>query len=189
MSKHDKTPEAPKAMDDTIRENAVGAPATNRQRACWAIKQLVAEVHGLFPETPVEYSGYDGRNTALSVTFDLTTMDGGESGLFNNLMKILDTDERVAEVITADYDQTFVAIKPGPRTQDVRDSFGLADAWSILVDDDEPVEDGVSETEWARVAMESQPGYHGRFPADATDMDMFPDATAPRGGTQFGGTL
>lgn len=135
MSKRDKAADStPKPMDDTIRENPVGITATNRQRPCWAIKQLVAEVQELFPETPYEISNYDGRNVGLGVTFDLTTLDGGDSVLFNNLMSVLDTDERVAEVITADYDQTFVLMHGRATTQDSRESFGLADAWSILAD-------------------------------------------------------
>jgi len=128
-------------MDDGIRERNVGEARPNAPRQCWAIKTLVAETAVLFPETPVEYSDYDGRNTALSVTFDLTSLPGGDSVLFNNLMAILDTDERVKEVIASDYDQAYVLMHSNPRTQDSRDPFGLDDALSIL-SDDEDTEDG-----------------------------------------------
>lgn len=119
---------------------------TNRQRECWAIQTLVREVHELFPETPVEYSNHNAYNAALAVTFDLTAMDGGDSVVFNNLMDILDTDERVVEVIKADYDQTFVRMSPVATRYDSREPFGLADAYSILTDgdDDEADDEGWS---------------------------------------------
>lgn len=132
-----KDKKAPEPMDPRMREQAVGTMAVNRQRECWAIKQLVREVHELFPETGVEYSQYDGRNTALAVTFDLTTMEGGDSVVFNNIMSALATDERVFKVETDDYHSATVFIVPGPRTQDVRDEFGLVTAYEILTEPDE----------------------------------------------------
>lgn len=134
--------ETPKPMDDGIREEAVGVPGTNRQRVCYAIKQLVTEVHDLFPETPVEYSDYDGRNTALAVTFDLTPLDSEDRRALSILLGLLGNpardDMRVGEAITdPDHMAATVSMRANPRTQDIRDSFGLADAWEVLIEDEE----------------------------------------------------
>lgn len=139
--------------DGPNRGTAKATP--NRQRQCWAIDTLVAEVLALFPETPVEYSNHNAFNAALGVTFDLTGMDGGDSVVFNNLLDILGTDERVAEVWKADYDQTYVGMRPVAALYDRRDVFGLADAYTILVDG----EDGEADDEgWTQ---------HGALVVDA----------------------
>jgi hypothetical protein len=130
---------APEPMDDSVRERAVGAPKPNNPRVCGAIKQLVAEFTGLFPETPVEYSNYDGRNTALDVTFDLTALDEDTDRVDAlNLMIVLgdetfNTDPRIDYVLASQTDgAAVVSMKSSLRTQDLRDSFGLAEAYSIL---------------------------------------------------------
>lgn len=130
-------------MDDGIRERSVGEAAVNRQRECWAIKTLVGEVLALFPETSAEYSNYNGRNTALDVTFDLTGMEGGDSVVFNNLLCLLDdgADPRVREVITEDYAQALVSMHPDPRTHDLRNPFGIAQAYEALTADDDGPDD------------------------------------------------
>lgn len=131
-------------MDDGIREQAVGVPNTNSQRECWAIRTLVSEVLALFPETSVEYSNYNGRSTALDVTFDLTSMQGGDSVIFNNLIGLLDDgDPRVREVITEDYAQALVSMLPDPRTYDLRNPFGIAQAYETLTGDDDGPDNGV----------------------------------------------
>src|SRR5690606_4954535 len=60
-------------------QRGAGAPANNNKRACYAIKTLVDEVGDLFPEITHQLSNYDGRNTALDVSFDLTGLDQGEA--------------------------------------------------------------------------------------------------------------
>lgn len=121
-------------MDDTTREAKVGKPHTNQQRVCYAIETLVGEVHDLFPETPVEYSGRDGRGTALDVSFDLSVLDDRDTSLLLALLGLLDSDERVAAVITEDK-ASLVSMRSDPRTQDSRASFGTADAFDVLTDE------------------------------------------------------
>lgn len=131
MSEKEATP-----MDPSVREESVGTPTVNTRRVCYAAKTLVAEVEALFPETPVEYSNHDGRNTALDVSFDLTVLDSEDAASFLTLMSLLDDpahndDPRIREVVVED-GAVLVGFKSDPRTQDSRDPFGLADALSVL---------------------------------------------------------
>lgn len=121
-------------MDPGVRENAVGEARVNNPRDCWAIKTLVAEVDELFPETTYETSNVDGRNTALDVQFDLTGLVSDDRRLFALLLSAADSDPRVDEVLTED-DSVLVSFKANARTQDDRASFGLSDAFDILVED------------------------------------------------------
>ena len=61
--------QAPEPMDASVPETAEPVVATNHPRVAYAIKTLVSEFQALFPETPVEYSDYNGLNTAMSATF------------------------------------------------------------------------------------------------------------------------
>lgn len=142
------TTKMPEPMDDSVREARVGTPMTNHQRVCGAIKQLVAEFHGLFPETPVEYSNYDGRNTALDVTFDLSPLDADTDRVdATNLLMLLgdpahNAERRIEDVIVAsDMDSVLVSMRSSLRTQDNRDPFGLAEALSVLAGEDEGYDD------------------------------------------------
>lgn len=130
----------PKAMDDTISEAAVGVAPTNHPRVCGAIKRLVSEVEALFPETPVEYSNYDGRNTALDVTFDLSSLDEDAAVDLTTLLGLVEADHRVVEV-QVDGTEVLVSMLSSARTQDIRDSFGLAEALHVLADPDDVDED------------------------------------------------
>lgn len=133
MSKTQK--DEPKPMDPTTREQLVGEVAVTRERVCYAGKTLVKEFHELFPETPVEYGGYDGRNTALDVAFDLTVLDiPAERDLATALLELCRTDNRVDSVVASDEGQVLVAFHSNPRTQDLRDPFGIAEAFDILVE-------------------------------------------------------
>jgi hypothetical protein len=145
MSKKNDKTEAPAPMDPSVREESVGTPAVNASRPCWAAKTLVAEVNALFPETPVEYSNPDGRNTMLDVMFDLTTLDPNDVYDLTTLLNLLDdpaynVDPRIDSVIAGGQQhagQVLVAFKSNPRTQDSRDPFGLADALEVLAERDE----------------------------------------------------
>lgn len=126
-------------MDASIRENKTGTAATNRQRNCYAMKTLIAEVLALFPETSYEVSNYDGRNVAHDVQFDITSIPDEDQDLFTLLMGMLgDTaynqDSRITEVII-DPEGALVSFRANARTQDLREPFGLADAWEIIVGD------------------------------------------------------
>lgn len=132
-SKPTKTVE-PKQMEASATPPAAtGTPATNTVRVCWAAKTLVEEFTELFPETPVEYSGPDGRNTMLDVTFDITAVPDTERDGATALLELVQTDERVQWVIAAE-DGVLVSFRSSARTQDSRYSFGLADAWDVLTD-------------------------------------------------------
>lgn len=135
MTKTNKD-DAPQPMDPSVREAVSPEPSTNRSRPCWALQTLVTEFHKLFPETPVTFSGYDGRNTALDGCFDLTTLHGSDRAMAVALLQILTSDPRVSEVL-GDEDQAIVSFHSSPRTQDLRDPFGLEDAFDILADEGE----------------------------------------------------
>ncbi len=137
-----KKADAPQPMDATIREEKTGVAKANNQRVCWAIKTLVAEVHALFPETPVKYSDYDGRNTALTVAFDCSELDENTQEVLVSLFRILDTDPRVEDVDFAE-DRAFVAMKSNAVTQDSRETFGLNVAYEILTEGEDDAEMGV----------------------------------------------
>ncbi len=148
MTKDDK---ANQPMDDSTREVATPVASTNAARPCYAIKTLVAEVLALFPETPVEYTNYDGRNAALSVSFDMTSLSEDDRIDMTNLMTLLNDpayneDQRIEYVIVED-EQVLVTIRSNPRTQDSRARFGLADALSVLAGDEEP-DDGTNAIAW-----------------------------------------
>jgi hypothetical protein len=118
-------------MDPSIRENPVGKMAVNAGRACWAAKTLVAEVLELFPETPVEYSNPDGRNTALDVSFDTTVHDTLDGELLATVLDLSRSDSRIKDIDGED-GQVIVSFKSNPRTQDSREPFGLGDALLVL---------------------------------------------------------
>lgn len=132
-----KTAKAAEPMEASSKPPAaVGTPATNTVRVCWAAKTLVEEFTDLFPETPVEYSNPDGRNTMLDVTFDLTVLDDEMEDAATALLELIHTDVRV-NVVLAENNAVLVSFKSSARTQDNRDSFGLADAWDVLTDGEE----------------------------------------------------
>lgn len=122
----------PVPMDPSITENLTGVQSANNQRSCYAIKTLTEEVWDLFPETPVTYSAYNGRNTALAVSFDLTALDAGtDRGDFLDLLRLISVDERV-ESVQDGPDSVLVTIRANARTQDNREPFGLANALDVL---------------------------------------------------------
>lgn len=132
-------------MDDGAPESKTATPSTNSPRNCWALKTLVTEFRELFPETATEYSDRDGRNTALSVTFDLTGIPEGDRQSAALLLELLNDpahneDKRIEYVLVED-EQALVKMRANPRTQDSREPFGLTDAYEVLAGEDEPEED------------------------------------------------
>lgn len=125
---------APAPMDASAREIAQPVASGNTPRDCWAIKTLVAEFTDLFPETSHETSNRDGRNTALAVTFYLGDLIEDDENAATNLLGLIGSDERVAHV-TADDSHVLVEMRGNPRTQDSRESFGLADAYLVMIED------------------------------------------------------
>lgn len=145
-----KTAKMPEPMEaSTTPPAAVGTPATNNVRVCWAAKTLVNEFTDLFPETPVEYSNPDGRNTMLDVSFDLTAVPDSDRDAAAALLELVETDARVGSVfIESAAESLLVSFKSSARTQDSRDSFGLADAWDVLSDGEEFDADLLNEREY-----------------------------------------
>lgn len=129
MKKNDEV----KVMDDSILENMVGSMHQNNQRMAYALKTLIDEVLELFPETPYEISNFNGRNTALDVTFELISSNQPDE--LYDLLFLATSDDRVQGVILED-DKVLVSLKADTRTQDIRRSFGLADALDILVENE-----------------------------------------------------
>jgi hypothetical protein len=129
-------------MDDGAPESKTPAPSTNSPRACYAIKTLVAEFRDLFPETGTELSNYDGRNTALAVTFDLTGIAEEEHRtLATSLLELLNdpahNEDRRIEYVLVEDEHALVTMRANPRTQDSREPFGLVDAFHVLVGDED----------------------------------------------------
>lgn len=119
----------PKPMDETITELPVGEQQVTKVRPCWAIKQLVAEVTSLFPETVHEVTDYNDRGVGLGVRF--TTQEA--VGL-RELLSLVESDPRVKDVIGDDGQSLRILFHNSARTQDLRDSFGVDEAWDILED-------------------------------------------------------
>lgn len=132
-------------MDPGARETKTPEGVVRQPRPCWAIKTLVEEFRALFPETPVEYSNYNQFDTALDVTFDLSMLEPVEvydvAMMFNLLGDpATNRDPRIDVVITGGEHheaQVLVSMRANARTQDSREPFGLADAWSVLTGEEQ----------------------------------------------------
>lgn len=130
--------DGPKMMDPSIPEVAVAAPMHVQRRACWAVETLAEEVTALFPETAVEHSAYNGRNTALGVTFDCTMLDDEDWTVARKVIGLIPVDARVQEIVVdGDQRALYVEMFANARTQDSREPFGLADAYALLIETEE----------------------------------------------------
>lgn len=121
----------PAPMDPEAVETATPTPMSNNQRVCYALETLVAEAQQSFPGLSVEYSAFDGRNTALAATFDLTSVHEPEPSMLRDGLGLVVGDPRVADVV-ADESAVTVTMHSNPRTQDSREPFNLADAMFVL---------------------------------------------------------
>lgn len=136
-----KTTPEPEGMDPSAPETKTPPTGevggmSNTARVAYAIKQLVKEVEELFPETPVTYGNINGRNTALSVEFDLTSLDKSEREALTNLAGLVESDPRVLDVLPLS-ESVLITLRANPVTQDSREPFGLADALHVLADPDD----------------------------------------------------
>lgn len=123
-----------KEMDPSAREVSVPEVHVNNQRLAYALETLIAEVMELFPETLHEVSNYNGRNVALDVRFH--SEDDFDD--LSTLLRLVADDARVAEVLVDEDDSyVLVALRPNPRTQDLRDPFNLGDALLVLAENEE----------------------------------------------------
>ena len=121
----------PQPMDPGGPEPTSAPRSPNRQRSAYAITTLVSEVEQVFPGVRSEPSNYNGFNTATDVTFDLTSVSEDEVATLTTLLSMLDSDSRVARVDVED-GQALVSLHSNLRTQDLRDSFGVAQAHEVL---------------------------------------------------------
>lgn len=127
-------------------------PTGARERNARSLDVLIKEVTDLFPETPYEVGKPGQWNVRTSVVFET----GGVEGLVD-LLVLLAADERVEE-ITEDSREGLleVALYPSLRSMDSRESFGLAETWSVLTDNEPGSEPG-SET-WPKVQPDAEDG-------------------------------
>lgn len=126
--------QAPEPMDPAIREVPEPQPVQTRKRNAYALETLRDEVVHLFPETQdaFDISGIDGRGVAHDITFDLTVIPEEDRDGFASLIHLIEDDHRVAQIIR-EGDQVYVSIVTDARHQDSRDTFGLNDAWMVLI--------------------------------------------------------
>lgn len=129
-----KKTETSTPMDDSVIERPQGEAKTNRSRNAHGLAVLIKEVLDLFPETPYETSGMDGRNTALDVSFDFTGLDSQDRVDAISLLLVL-TDDRI-RAVDAEDGLVLVQFHSNPRIQDSREPFGLDDAWIVLTEGD-----------------------------------------------------
>lgn len=121
-------------MDDSVVEKAKGEVTHNHPRTCKAALTLVEEVHSVFPETPVSFSGADRRNTALDAMFDLSDLDKEDTNLLKSLLELTDWDKRV-DYVLATKTEVLVSFKSSLRTQDNQEPFGIDKAFDIYLDE------------------------------------------------------
>lgn len=119
---------APEPMDPSAPEKAVGEATQTKQRTCYAAKQLMSEVLHLFPETAYEIGRYNGRNVGLDVIFADVEPE------LDDLLALAVDDPRIGYISSVE-GYVLVAFLNQPRTYDLRDPFGLDEAWMVLGDD------------------------------------------------------
>lgn len=120
----------PVAMDPHAPETKDGAVHVNNARVCYAAKTLISEFLALFPETEYATGGVNQRNVALEVFFDCT--DG--PSVIADLFRSLRDDPRIEAVGIGEMD-AIVHFKNSARLMDLRDPFGIAEAWEVLTED------------------------------------------------------
>ena len=138
MAKRNKATQAegPQPMDPDAPETsapAEGSPFQSRERTAGALVALIEEVTELFPEVTYEKGNPEAWRVISRVTFEVGEVEGLVS-----LLNLLLADTRVmALTIDSQENLVEVALKHSFRTMDIRDSFGLAEAWMILIEEDE----------------------------------------------------
>lgn len=137
----------PEPMDSGAPERAVGEAASTNQRACYAAKTLIAEVLELFPETQHEIKEFNGRNVGLTVSFPDPEDELGD------LLRLTVADARVNHVHTRSGgdDSVDVVFHNRPRTYDLRDSFGLDEAWMVLGEEEFDTDEEFAPLDGARL--------------------------------------
>lgn len=163
-------------MDPQAKEGPA-QPITNNKRLAYALKTLIAEVSELFPETIYEVGDYDERNAALGVVF----YTEGEPGL-EALLDLVRDDQRVREVLIRQDAEVAVHLHPSARTKDLRDPFGLGDAWAVLSEEYETSQ-GPDLTVAEQAQQEAYIGSEDEYD-DLDDLDDLDDDAAAEEGSK-----
>ena len=122
-------------MDASAVEKAVGIPAAASDRSAYALAALIDEIQSLYPEVAVEITKRTGRGVGVEAQF---AFDSGSEYL-TELLSLLVLDERIEEVvIDREEGLSTVSVWPNPRTQDSRESFGLVEAYAVMIDSADP---------------------------------------------------
>lgn len=116
------------------RGEQVGAEYLSKQeqlRHAYAMKVLVSEVTGLFPEITYEFGVPRAWGAITTVIFEVDHVEGAA-----DLLRLVSNDERV-ESATYDHREGLfeIALRPSLRTMDSREPFGLPEAWSVMVEE------------------------------------------------------
>ena len=118
-------------MDDSAVTHAIGTPAVNNKRPCWAAQTMVEEFTELFPETNHEFTGFNGRKAAVSVIFDLSMLGEDDLEIALDLLQCARVDPRIMGVVV-DHDQAAIDFWNTPATYDLRQPFGFGEALGAL---------------------------------------------------------
>jgi hypothetical protein len=131
MSDKEQSPMDPGAQELLPGEQTV---ITHASRLCYALRTLVEEFTELFPETTYEVFDINGRNTALSVRFNLAAItDQEREDAAAALIRMLAGEPRVLES-GVEAREGYVRFRPSARTQDNPETFSLRAAYEILID-------------------------------------------------------
>lgn len=123
----------PEPMDPTFREVKNPEVSRNQPRDCYALQTLRSEVEALFPGVPSTTSNANAYNTALSISFDLTTLDDTDASLLLSILDLMVPSARVESVMVEDK-QVIVTFRDSLRTQDSRETFALDAAYAVLIE-------------------------------------------------------
>jgi hypothetical protein len=126
----------PEPMDAGAPERDSAEPVANSQRPCYAAKQLVKEVLDLFPVTSYEISNYNGRSVGLAVKFTPAETDSDLIDLLTLLGDSAYNEDPRVNLVAVSNGSVTVDFHNRPRTYDIKDTFGLEDAWLVLAGDE-----------------------------------------------------
>lgn len=124
-------PEEPAAPQRGERVGAEYLSTQEQPRHAYAMKVLVSEVTGLFPEITYEFGVPRAWGAITTVIFEVDHVEGAA-----DLLRLVSNDERV-ESATYDHREGLfeIALRPSLRTMDSREPFGLPEAWSVMVEE------------------------------------------------------
>ena len=133
MAKKSKTTKAEGPMDPDARETRTPEPPSRRTRTADGVLTLIDEVSDLFPETSYELGSPNQWGVISSVTFEVAGLEG-----LPELLSLVETDARVKEITEDDKEGLVeISLHPSFRTMDIREQYGLAEAWMVLCEEED----------------------------------------------------